>query len=420
MTRIKRISTDFSSEILYFISISFILILVFILFSCNQSKQENILNISEMSWSEIENAASGTTVNLMMWTGDTYINKYINDFVVLQLKSLYNIDLKISTGQGNQIVSLVMNEKQAGKPNQMDMCWINGETFYQLRQIDGLYGPFTDQLPNSKYIDFKNQFINTDFQQPINGMECPWGNVQLCVIYDSVKVPVPPKNLNELQQWVKINPGKFTISTDFTGLTVLKSWMIAMAGGADSLKGNLNEVKYQKYSKQLWNYINNTKQFWWKEGKTFPNAVAPMHQMFANGELYFTMSNNDGDVDNKVLQGFFPESSRSYVYDGGTIQNSHYMGILKNAQNIAGAMVVCNFLISKESQFEKMKTNIWGDGTVLDVKTLDDEWQQKFATLAKREYGPQRSQIQSKALPEIAAEYMIRLNDDFRKMVIEK
>ena len=78
----------------------------------------------------------------------------MNDFVVPQLKSKYNIDLKISAGQGNQIVSLVMNEKQAGKQNQMDMCWINGETFYQLRQIDGLHGPFTDQLPNSKYIDF--------------------------------------------------------------------------------------------------------------------------------------------------------------------------------------------------------------------------------------------------------------------------
>ncbi|MCY7409634.1 MAG: ABC transporter substrate-binding protein [Chitinophagales bacterium] len=397
----------------------FLLLLLF--FSCKNFPQEKLpKEISYMTWSNILSTAKGTTVNLMMWTGDAFINKYMNDFVVPQLKSKYNIDLKISAGQGNQIVSLVMNEKQAGKQNQMDMCWINGETFYQLRQIDGLYGPFTDQLPNSKHIDFKNQFINTDFQQPINGMECPWGNVQLCVIYDSLKVPSPPKNLTELAQWVKINPEKFTIGIDFTGLTVLKSWMISIAGGTDSLKGNFNEEKYQKYSKQLWSYINNTKQYWWKEGKTFPNAVAPMHQMFANGELYFTMSNNDGDVDNKVLQGFFPESSRSYVYDGGTIQNSHYMGILKNAENVAGAMVVCNFLISKEAQFEKMKTNVWGDGTVLDVTTLDGDWQQKFATLAARKYGPQRSQIQSKALPEIAAEYMIRLNDDFRKFVIEK
>jgi putative spermidine/putrescine transport system substrate-binding protein len=83
-------------------------------------------------------------------------------------------------------------------------------------------------------------------------------------------------------------------------------------------------------------------------------------------------------------------------------------------------MVVCNFLISPEAQFEKMKTEVWGDGTVLDLSTLPEEWQLKFASLAKRKYGPQRREIQPKALPELAPEYMIRLSEDFRKYVIEK
>ncbi|MEO6167881.1 MAG: ABC transporter substrate-binding protein [Chitinophagales bacterium] len=388
--------------------------------SCANHKSAQEENVTDMSWYEILTTAKGSTVNLMMWQGDPFINKYMRDFVVPKLQEQYQINLQISAGQGNQIVSLVMNEKQAGKPNEIDMSWINGETFYQLRQVDGLYGPFTDHLPNAQYIDFKNPFINTDFQQPVNGLECPWGNVQLCIIYDSSKVSAPPKNLEELSTWVKANPGKFTLGTDFTGLTVLKSWMMAIAGGADSLKGKFDEVMYLRYSAMLWNYINQTKQYWWKKGKTFPNAVASMHQMFANGELYFTMSNNDGEVDNKVLQGLFPPSSRSFVFDGGTIQNSHYMGIIKEAKNIAGAMVVCNFLISPEAQYEKMKTEVWGDGTVLDISTLSAEWQKKFAALSKRKYGPQRSDIQSKALPELAPEYMIRLSNDFRKFVIEK
>ncbi|HUM45502.1 MAG TPA: ABC transporter substrate-binding protein, partial [Chitinophagales bacterium] len=266
--------------------------------SCANHKSAPQENIATMSWNEILTTGKGSTVNLMMWQGDPFINKYMRNFVVPKLKEQYEINLQISAGQGNQIVSLVMNEKQAGKPNEIDMSWINGETFYQLRQVDGLYGPFTDRLPNAQYIDFKNPFINTDFQQPVNGLECPWGNVQLCIIYDSSKVPSPPKNLEQLENWVKANPGKFTIGTDFSGLTVLKSWMIALAGGSDSLQGKFNDAAYQKYSSELWNYINRTKKYWWKEGKTFPNAVAPMHQMFANGELYFTMSNNDGEVDN--------------------------------------------------------------------------------------------------------------------------
>ncbi|MEZ4951010.1 MAG: hypothetical protein R2784_16740 [Saprospiraceae bacterium] len=41
-----------------------------------------------------------------------------------------------------------MAEMEAGKANsEVDMGWINGETFFQLRQIDALHGPFVDQLP---------------------------------------------------------------------------------------------------------------------------------------------------------------------------------------------------------------------------------------------------------------------------------
>ena len=73
------------------------------------------------------------------------------------------------------------------------MVWINGETFYQLRQIDALFGPFTDKLPNSQYIDFDNPFIGIDFQQPVDGYEAPWGNVQFALIYDTTRVANPPR-----------------------------------------------------------------------------------------------------------------------------------------------------------------------------------------------------------------------------------
>jgi ABC-type uncharacterized transport system YnjBCD substrate-binding protein len=41
------------------------------------------------------------------------------------------------------------------------------------KKNNGLYGPWTDKLPNAKNIDFKNPFIGTDFQQQINGFELP-------------------------------------------------------------------------------------------------------------------------------------------------------------------------------------------------------------------------------------------------------
>jgi putative spermidine/putrescine transport system substrate-binding protein len=68
-----------------------------------------------------------------------------------------------------------MTEQQANKSNSdIDLMWINGETFYQLKQINGLYGPWTDKLPNAKNIDFKILSLGTISSSKSNGFELPW------------------------------------------------------------------------------------------------------------------------------------------------------------------------------------------------------------------------------------------------------
>lgn len=373
-----------------------------------------------LSWPEIEAQARGSAVNLIMWMGDPFINQYIRDYVATQLKERYDIRLEVQSGQGNQIVTLLMTEQEAGKTaSAFDMMWINGETFYQLRQLNALFGPFTDTLPNSQYIDFENPFIGVDFQQPTEGYESPWGNVQLAIIYDSARTPDPPRNREALAAWVRANPGRFTFDTQFTGMTFLKSLMIDLAGGPGALDGPFDEARYQRGSTLLWEYLNGLKPFLWRRGESFPNGVAQLHQMFANGEVDFTMSNNDGEVDNKVIQGLFPDTARAFVLDGGTIQNSHYMGVPKRAPNKAAAMVAINFMISLEAQLHKMDPAVWGDGTVLDMDKVPLEWRAKFRNLPTRRHAPPRETIQDKALMELAPEYMIRLYEDFRKHVIE-
>ena len=289
-----------------------------------------------------------------------------------------------------------------------------------MRQIDALFGPFLEKLPNCQYLNLENPFINTDFQQPTDGYECPWGNVQLAIIYDSLRTPKPPLTMESLESYIKAHPYRFTISNEFTGMTLLKSWLIALSGTKNGLNGAFDEKKYAELSSKLWDFINRNKQYFWRKGETFPESISVMHQMFANGELDFTMSNNDGDVDNKILQNIFPKTSKAFVFESGTIQNSHYMGIPKGAKNKVGAIVVINFLISPDAQYQKMLPSVWGDGTVLDIKKLSKEWQEKFTHIPQRTNSPKRSEIQDKALQEPAPEYMIRLADDFRKYVIEK
>ncbi len=401
-------------------SLLFALIL-FCTVACNTQSSTVEDNLSHASWEEIEQQAQGTTVNFMMWQGSPVINDYINNYVVPTVKEKYNITLKISGGQGPEIVQLIMGEKEAGvAQGQADMVWINGETFFQLQSIDGLWGPFADKLPNAQYIDFDDPFINTDFQQPVNYMECPWGIGQFALVYDSAQTPAPPRNLKELEAYVQEHPGTFTISNDFSGMTLLKSFLAELSGSSDGLNGPFEEEKYDRLSAQLWEYVNRNKKYFWKEGTTFPKEHSKMDQMFASGELNLSYGFGEGGIEEKVQQGLFPKTTRAYAWDNGTILNANYLGIPYNSGNKAGAMQVINFLISPEAQFKK--TNAYGMDTnpVIETDRLPREWQEKFNNAPRRQYGPELAELSDKAIQEPAPEYMIRLFEDFRTQVIEK
>ncbi|WP_340153704.1 ABC transporter substrate-binding protein [uncultured Marivirga sp.] len=389
------------------------------LMSCENPKESR--NWKQASWQEIEQQANGTTVNFMMWQGSPIVNDYINNYVKPTLKEKHNITLNISSGQGPEIVQLMMGEKQAGsEKGQVDMVWINGETFFQLRKIEGLWGPFTEKLPNSQYIDFNNPFIGIDFQQEINGMECPWGINQFAFVYDSIKTPAPPKTLAELETFVKVNPGTFTISNDFSGMTLLKCYMAELSGSPDGLDGEFDQQKYDTLSTQLWEYINRNRKYFWKEGQTFPKEHSKMDQMFSSGEILLTYGFSEGGIEEKVLQGLFPESTKGYAWKNGTILNSNYLGITYNATNKAGAMQVINFLISPEAQLKRAEPSGMNANPVLDISKLPTEYKDKFEKITARQYGPSLDELSENAIKEPAPEYMLNIYEDFRTYVIEK
>jgi putative spermidine/putrescine transport system substrate-binding protein len=139
-----------------------------------------------------------------------------------------------------------------------------------------------------------------------------------------------------------------------------------------------------------------------------------MHQMFQNEELWFTFSNNDAEVENKIYRNIFDTTARAAVPAYGSVQNSHYLGIPKQSSRKAAAMVVINFLISPEAQLEKSKTEVWGDGPVISMDQLTDKQQQLFEKAMQRTYAPERSSIDSLALQELDPQYMIRLYEDFQ------
>jgi len=223
-----------------------------------------------------------------MWTGDPAINRYMNEFVVPRLREQHGINLEIVPGQAD-IPSMLMTEMEARQTvSSMDMVWINGQVFYQLRQIDALYGPFTGRLPNDRYVDWDSPMIATDFQQKVNGYESPWGNVQLLLITDRARVPNPPRTPRALAEWIHAHPNRFTFDNEFTGLSFLKSLMYAFADSPRELRGSFDPKVYKKLKNRVFKWVRGVRADLWRSGRTFPKGVAQLHQLFANGEVDFT------------------------------------------------------------------------------------------------------------------------------------
>lgn len=371
-------------------------------------------------WARVLSDARGKTVRMGMWDGDPLINAYMRDFVAPLLQQRHGVRLQIVGIQGQMLVNRMVVEREAGRDvGDLDVVWINGETFYQLRKINALHGPFTHRLPNDAYIDWANPTIAFDFQQRVAGFECPWGNVQQALIYNSRAVPEPPRTIAQLGDWIQSHPGRFTWDNSFTGMTFLKSMMADLPDGRELFDGPFDEPRYERVAAELWKLVRRWKPHLWRRGETFPEDVAQLHQLFAGGEVDFTMSNNDGEVDNKVAQGVLPETARGYVLDSGSIRNTHYLGIPFNAPEKAAALVLIDLLISPAAQWEKAKPAVWGDGSVLNESRLPEDWRTKFGMIEGRIRVPPRASLDRLALPEPAPELMIRLHADFRREILE-
>ncbi len=367
-------------------------------------------------WPAVRAEARGQTVTMQMWEGSPAINTYMRAYVVPQLKRDDDITLRLIPGEGDAIVNQIMTRMEAGRPRSpVDLVWINGATSYQLRRIHALWGPFIRALPNSHLIDWSDPFIGRDFQQPVAGLECPWGNVQLLPITNREQVPHPPRNPVELAAWIHAHPGRFTFDTGFTGMGFLTSLMYAFASSPNELEGPFNRAAYVRLRNRVFAWVKGVRPDLWRHGKTFPSGPAELNRLFADDEVDFTMSYNDDAVDNKVGDGLFPKSAYAFALYSGTLQNSHYVGIVAGSQHQAAAMVVANFLISPEAQLQKLKPSVWGDGTVLDIAHLSPAWQQRFQQASPRRRAPTRASIRPYARQEPAPELTMDLARDFRR-----
>lgn len=369
----------------------------------NTAAEDN--KILSESYNDYVNQAKGSTVTFYGWGGSDLTNSYIDNYIGKIMKNKYNITVKRVPMDTEEIINNLQSSVQSGEDkSNIDVMWVNGENFYAAMKNNLLFGPFVDKLPNiDKYVNKDADDIKYDFGYETKGYEAPFGKAQLVMIYNSDKVK-PVTSADNLMQQAKANPGKFTYPAlpDFTGSAFVRN-IIYEKVGYDKLKDidPNDEEAVKKAIQPAMDYLKELKPYLWKEGKSYPADVTQQDNMFADGTLYFDVSYNPNFAANMIEKGTFPKSTKTSLFDNGTIGNTHFLAIAKNAPNKAGAMLLINEIESYQGQLEKYKPEVWGDLPVIDNSKLSDQEKNEIESLKLPEATIPQSELMTKRIPEL-------------------
>ena len=324
-------------------------------------------------WSQIQNEAKGQTVYFNAWGGSEATNAYIA-WAAKEAKTRFRIDVRhVKISETAEVVKRVQTEMAAGRTSggSVDLMWVNGENFRNLKNGGLLFGPWAQSLPNWSLVDL-NKPVRTDFSVPTEGYESPWGTAQLTLIADSAKTPTPPRSAADLLAFAKASPGgvSYPKPPDFHGTTFVKQLLLELTPNKAVLQQPVTPAVFAAATLPLWAYLDQLHPSLWRNGKTFPASAAEMHRMLGDGELKISITFNPNEAANLIASKQLPASAYSFGFTGGTIGNVHFVAIPVNSRAKAGAQVFANFLLSAEAQTRKADITVWGDGTVLDISKL--------------------------------------------------
>lgn len=329
---------------------------------------------TSLTWDSIQAQARGQTVYFNAWGGSDAINRYI-EWAADQVEEQAGVDVElVKITDASAVVTRIATEVNAGNTDRgsVDLIWVNGENFKRLKQEDLLAEPWAADLPNATLVDYKLP-VTTDFSIPTDGQESPWGGAQLTLIYHPERLQRLPENAAEFLTLAKENPGMLAYPRvpDFHATSFLKQLLLDLSDEDPALYQPVTPEAFERVSASLWSYLDRLHPLLWREAKAFPQGIAQMHSLFADGALLMSLSFNPNDAANLVRTGTFPEGVRSFGFSRGMLGNIHFVAIPRNAQAKAGAKVFANFLLSPEAQLRKADLNVWGDPSVLDPSKLE-------------------------------------------------
>ena len=337
-------------------------------------------------WGAIEQEARGQTVYFYAWGGSPSINRYIDDWAKIA-KERYALDVEhVKVDDISLAIQGIQTAKRVGQASEgsVDVLWINGENFARMKRHDLLGAPFVAMLPSAANINLDDPTIAADFSVSTDGLEAPWGRAQLVLMYDQARIANPPNSMSALLQYAIEHPGRISYPEppNFHGTTFLKQALWETTQEPQWLTEPYSDDRFEAVTAGLWEYLDALHPNLYRSGREFPDSAEQLMDLFADGLLDLALSFNPNDASQRILDGRFAPTVRTYVHQKGTVGNTHFLAIPFNASARAGAQVWINLLLSPEAQARKSDPAVWGDPTVIDIDRLDDSDRQVFESIA--------------------------------------
>jgi putative spermidine/putrescine transport system substrate-binding protein len=368
------------------------------------------------SFEELSSEAEGSTVRFFGFGGDDRTNEYLDEWVAPRLEEEHGITLeRTPVSDTSDVVNKLLNERQAGEDEgTTDLVWINGENFYTGSQAELWFGSWAEELPNAEFVDYESESIAFDFGYPVDGMEAAWSQAQFVMVYDSAEVDDPPESFAELAEWTEENPGRFTYPAppDFFGNAFILQALYELTDDTETYGEPFDEAILEERIPEFAEYFNDIEPNLWRGGETYPTSGAALDELYQNGEVDMTVTYNPYSARQQVEDGVFPDSTRTYLFEDGTLSNTSYLAIPFNAPNTAGAQVAANFMQSPEAQLELQERNVVGGLAALDVESLPEEDRAEFEEAgASGEAALPLDELQENQLPEARTQWTLELQD---------
>jgi putative thiamine transport system substrate-binding protein len=372
----------------------------------------------DAQWSGVVARARGQSVNFNAWGGDEKTNAFI-EWVRAEVAARYGVEVNhVKLKETSEAVTRVVAEKAAGRDSggAVDLIWLNGPNFLALRQQNLLYGPFADALPNHAKVDTRNRANVVDFTIPVDGYESPWRRAQIVFVYDSKRVPEPPRSAEALLAWSKQHPGRLTHPSvrNFLGSTFLKQALYELTPDPAVLQQPATDANFAQVTAPLWRWYDELRPSLWRKGEQFPESGPAQRQLMNDGEIDMSVSFSPAEAAVSAAAGLLPPTVRTVVFRRGTIGNTSFVAIPYNAANKEGAMVVADFLLDARAQARAQDVRQIGSFTVLDPAKLTAEERKRFAALPTSPALPTLAELGT-ALLEPHPSWMTRIVGEWEK-----